>query len=100
MYMCLHFDIMAHGNKKSFNCLYLFKFHLPEISALYHMLQGFECQDNELKFGAIKVEQFQMRCSVNCFRVEIVKISNSQGLCYLEKFCPSLISPHLDPTHF
>lgn len=72
MYMCLHFDIMAYGNTKSFNCLYLFKSHLPGISALYHIHQGFECQDNESKFGAIKAEQFQMRCSVKCFRVEIV----------------------------
>lgn len=54
MYMCLHFDKMAHGNKKYFNCLYLFKFRLPEISALYPTHQGFECQDDELKFGAIK----------------------------------------------
>lgn len=70
--MCLHFDVMAHGNAKSFNCLYLFKSRLGGVSALNHMHQGFEYQDNESKFEAIKAEQFKVRCSVNCFRLEIV----------------------------
>lgn len=78
----LHFDIMAHGNTVFFNSPCLFNSHLPGISSSYHTYQVFECRDNEPKFGAIKAEQFQMRCSVNCFRVEIVQISDSQTLCY------------------
>lgn len=70
--MCLHFNIMAHGNPNPFSCLYLFKSHLGKNSTVNHMLQGLGRQHNESKFGTAEVEQLKVRCSVTLIRVEIV----------------------------